>query len=148
MRFSPKLHTRPIIALCALALTAATVSGTAENDEKKKPSLNMRATPVSGFAPLKVSATVTLQGGPDDYQEFYCPSVEWDWDDGTKSEEKIDCDPYEAGKSEIRRNYRATHTYQFGGNDFRVQFRLKQKNKTVASTSTTIRVQPGIRDGM
>jgi hypothetical protein len=148
MRFLPRLHTRPLVALCALVLAAAAVAGA--HDGKKKPSLSMRATPVSGFAPLKVSVMVTLQGGADDYQDYYCPAVEWDWDDGTKSEEKIDCDPYEAGKSEIRRNYRATHTYQFGGTDpsgFRVQFRLKQKNKTVASTSTTIRVQPGIRDG-
>jgi hypothetical protein len=145
MRFSPKLHFRSLIALSAIFLAAATLSSA--DDEKKKPSLSIRATPVSGFAPLKVSVIVTLQGGPDDYQDFYCPAIEWDWDDGTKSEEKIDCDPYEAGKSEIRRNFRATHTYQFGGSDFRVQFRLKQKNKTVASTSTTIRVAAGIRDG-
>lgn len=145
MRFVPRSNRRSLGAVSALVLAAVTVMGA---DDKKKPGFNMRATPVSGFAPLKVSVTVTLQGGPDDYQEFYCPAVEWDWDDGTKSEEKIDCDPYEAGKSEIRRTYRATHTYQFGGSDFRVQFRLKQKNKTVGSASTTIRVQPGIRDRM
>ena len=66
---------------------------------------------------------------------------------GTKSEEKIDCDPYEPGKSEIRRNYRAEHRYYTGGADYRVQFRLKQKKRTVASTSTTVRIQPGVRDG-
>jgi hypothetical protein len=144
MRFFPIANRRSLVAVCAFGLAVVTVSGAAD---KNKPSLNIRATPVSGFAPLKVSVTVTLQGGANDYHDFYCPSVEWDWDDGTKSEEKIDCDPYEAGKSEIRRNYRAEHKYQFGGSDFRVQFRLKQKSKTVASTSATIRVQPGIRDG-
>ena len=144
MRFFPTLNRHSLVAVCVVGLAAVTVSGAAD---KNKPGLNIRATPVSGFAPLKVSVTVSLQGGANDYQDFYCPSVEWDWDDGTKSEEKIDCDPYEAGKSEIRRNYRAEHRYQFGGSDFRVQFRLKQKNKTVASTSTTVRVQPGIRDG-
>lgn len=145
MRGFPSSHRRILIAACVLGLAATTASGAAD---KNKPSLNMRATPASGFAPLKVSVFVTLQGGVNDYQDFYCPSVEWDWDDGTKSEEKVDCDPYEAGKSEIRRNYRAEHTFQFGGSDFRVQFRLKQKNKTVGSTSATVRVQPGIRDGM
>jgi len=144
MRFFPTLNRHSLVAVCVVGLAVVTVSGAAD---KNKPGLNIRATPVSGFAPLKVSVTVSLQGGANDYQDFYCPSVEWDWDDGTKSEEKIDCDPYEAGKSEIRRNYRAEHRYQFGGSDFRVQFRLKQKNKTVASTSTTVRVQPGIRDG-
>lgn len=144
MRFLPMLNRRSLVAVCILGLAAAAVSGASD---KNKPSLNIRATPVSGFAPLKISVSVTLQGGANDYQDFYCPSVEWDWDDGTKSQEKIDCDPYEAGKSEIRRSYRAEHKYEFGGSDFRVQFRLKQKNKTVASTSTTVRVQPGIRDG-
>lgn len=144
MRFFPTLNRHSLVAVCVVGLAVVTVSGAAD---KNKPGLNIRATPVSGFAPLKVSVTVSLQGGANDYLDFYCPSVEWDWDDGTKSEEKIDCDPYEAGKSEIRRNYRAEHRYQFGGSDFRVQFRLKQKNKTVASTSTTVRVQPGIRDG-
>lgn len=137
---------RLLVVVCVLALAGVTVWGAADN--KKKPSFIIRATPMSGFAPLKVSVTVSLQGGVNDYQDFYCPSVEWDWDDGTKSEEKIDCDPYEAGKSEIRRTYRGEHTYQFGGTDFRVQFRLKQKNKTVGSTSATVRVQPGIRDGI
>lgn len=135
---------RSLVAVCALAALASTGAGA---DDKKKPSLSIRATPISGFAPMKVSVSVAVQGGADDYQDFYCPSVEWDWDDGTKSQEKIDCDPYQPGKSEIRRTYRAEHRYEFGGTEFRVQFRLKQKNKTVASTSTTVRVQPGIRDG-
>lgn len=143
MRLCPTVTHRTLAVACAVAFAAAGISAF----DKTKPSLAMRATPASGFAPLKISVTVVVQGGADDYQDFYCPSVEWDWDDGTKSEEKIDCEPYEAGKSEIRRTYRAEHKFEFGGTDFRVQFRLKQKSKTVASTSTTIRVQPGIRDG-
>lgn len=144
MGFLPSISRRSLVAVCAFAVLAATGAGA---DDKDKPSLNIRATPISGFAPMKVSVSVALQGGANDYQDFYCPSVEWDWDDGTKSQEKVDCEPYEPGKSEIRRNYRAEHRYEFGGTEFRLQFRLKQKNKTVASTSTTIRVQPGIRDG-
>jgi opacity protein-like surface antigen len=143
MRFFPALPRRSLLAVCALAVAA---SGGAAAADKNKPSLTMRALPTSGFAPLKVSVTVAIQGGANDYEQFYCPSIEWDWDDGTKSEEKIDCEPYEAGKSEIRRNFRSEHKYDIGG-DFRVQFRLKQKKKTVASASTTIRVQGGIRDG-
>ena len=143
MRVFPKLHTRPLVCLGALALAAATVSGA--GDEKKKPSLNIRATPVSGFAPLKVSVSVTLQGGANDYQEYYCPAIEWDWDDGTKSQEKIDCDPYEAGKSEIRRRFTAEHTYRQAGS-YKVYFRLKQKSKTVGAGSANVRIRPGIRE--
>jgi hypothetical protein len=31
--------------------------------------------------------------------------------------------------------------------NFRVAFRLKQKNKVVGSTSTTVNIRPGLRDG-
>ena len=144
MRLSSVLLRLSLLAVCVIAMAAGTGAVAAD---KNKPSLQIRATPVNGFAPLKVSVIVSLQGGANDFQDFYCPSIEWDWDDGTKSEEKIDCDPYEPGKSEIRRNYRAEHMYYVGGADHRVQFRLKQKKRTVASTSTTVRIQPGVRDG-
>ena len=38
------------------------------------------------------------------------------------------------------------HTFNFSG-DYRVQFRLKQKNKIVGSGSTDVKIRPGIRDG-
>jgi hypothetical protein len=31
--------------------------------------------------------------------------------------------------------------------DFNVEFRLKQKNKTVATARTSIKVRPGLQDG-
>ena len=134
---------RLIVAVCVSTL--CTAAGVLASD-KKKPSVNLRANPTSGFAPLKVVLSASIVGGPNDYEEFYCPTIEWDWDDGTKSESKIDCEPYEAGKSEIVRSYTVDHRFNIGG-DHRVQFRLKQKNKTVGSASILVRVQPGIRDG-
>ena len=132
-------------AVYVAALGASVAAGGAA--DKNKPTLTLRATPVSGFAPLRVVLTAALVGGPNDYEEFYCPTIEWDWGDGTKSESKVDCDPYEAGKSEIVRNYRVNHTFNLGG-EHSVRLRLKQKNKTVVSASVMVRVQPGIRDGI
>ena len=138
------ITTRRLIgAVCVFALCA---TGGVLASDKKKPSVNLRANPTSGFAPLKVVLTASIVGGPNDYEAFYCPTIEWDWDDGTKSESKIDCEPYEAGKSEIVRSYTVDHRFNIGG-DHRVQFRLKQKNKTVGAASIVVRVQPGIRDG-
>ena len=77
-----------------------------------------------GFAPLRIVATAVLSGGADDFEDFYCPTVEWEWGDGTRSESKVDCDPYEPGKSEIKRSYSLDHRFEWGG-EFRVQFRLK-----------------------
>lgn len=129
------------LALCVFALS--TVTGASDT---KKPTVSLRATPSQGISPLRVVLTAVVQGGPDDYQDFYCPNVEWDWDDGTKSESKSDCEPYEAGKSEIKRSYTVDHRFEtpYDFKEYRVQFRLKQKNKTVGSASASIRVQPGI----
>ena len=66
----------------------------------------------------------------DDFAEFYCPTVEWIWGDDTRAESSADCDPYEAGKSEIRRRYSVNRVFQTAGN-FKVEFRLKQKDKVV-----------------
>ena len=56
--------------------------------------------------------TAEIKGGANDYEDFYCASVEWEWGDDTKSESKADCDPYEAGKSEIKRRFVMEHTFR------------------------------------
>ena len=130
--------------LCASAL-AVSVHG-ADPDKKSKPSIVVKVTPLVGFSPARMVLTADLKGGAYDYEEFYCPTVEWDWGDDTKSEMKTDCEPYEAGKSEIKRHFSTDHTFNIAG-DYRVEFRLKQKNKVVARGSTDVKVRPGIRDG-
>ena len=100
--------------------------------------------------------TAELKGGADDYEDFYCASVEWDWGDDTKSETKADCDPYEPGKSEIKRRYVQEHTFRALTTDmpgaasmptapqqFRVRFVLKQKNKVVGSGQTVVEIRSG-----
>lgn len=144
MNAVPRSTARLMMLGAALALTAA-VAG-AQADKKAKPSISVKVSPTMGFAPLRIVATAVLSGGANDFQDFYCPTVEWEWGDGTRSESKVDCDPYEAGKSEIKRSYTLDHRFEWGG-EFRVQFRLKQKNKTVGSAGTTINVGGGIRDG-
>ena len=81
------------------------------------------------FSPARVVVTADIKGGANDYEEFYCPSVEWDWGDGTISNQTADCEPYEAGKSEINRHFTADQVFNLSG-DFRVEFRLKKKDKT------------------
>jgi hypothetical protein len=93
-----------------------------------------------------VRLVVDVRGGADDYAEFYCPTIEWDWGDGTSSENSSDCDPYAAGKSTIQRRWSAEHVYRQAGN-YKVMFRLKQKNKSIAATSANVQVRAGVRDG-
>lgn len=133
--------------LCALAVAvSAAAAGPDKPDKKDKPTVTVKATPVMGFSPARMVATAELKGGADDYEEFYCATVEWDWGDDTRSQAGADCDPYEAGKSEIKRRFTMDHVFNSSG-DFRIEFRLKQKNKVVARGSADIKVRPGIRDG-
>jgi hypothetical protein len=117
----------------------------AQGDEKKKPQLSLRASPPISFSPANIHLVAELKGGPDDYEEFYCPAVEWDWGDGTRSENSSDCDPYEAGVSQISRRFSKTHVYNLQGR-YRVQVRLKRNTKVLTSASTNIQVRAGIRD--
>jgi hypothetical protein len=129
--------------LCAVGVTSSIADASAD---KNKPSVSIKASPTMGFAPTRVLLVAEIKGGANDYEEFYCPSVEWDWGDGTKSLNKADCDPFEAGKSEIVRRHTVSHVFEAPG-DFQVEFRLKQKDKTVGSARTSVKIRPGVRDG-
>lgn len=129
----------------ALAILLTAHVGEGRQAEAKKPSLSLRATPPVGFTPLRVRVVADIRDGSDDYAEFYCATVEWDWGDGTVSENSSDCDPYEAGKSTIRRRFTAEHIYRQAG-QYRVAFRLKQKTKPVAAATTNIQVRAGAGD--
>src|SRR4029453_5945183 len=76
------------------ALTLAVSLHAAGPDKKSKPSIVVKGTPLVGFSPARMVLTADLKGGADDYEEFYCPTIEWDWGDDTKSEMKTDCEPY------------------------------------------------------
>jgi hypothetical protein len=142
--------TDPRRALCTLAAIAAVgllpARASAQRDgEEQRPSLSLRANPPVGFTPLRVRVSVDVRGGDDDYAEFYCPSIEWDWGDGTSSGSSADCDPYVAGKSTIQRRWSAEHVFRQSGG-FRITFRIKQKDRTIAAANTTIQVRQGTQD--
>ena len=131
--------------LTTLAPDVPADAGQRAAEDNKKPSVALRATPPVGFAPLKVRVAAELKGGADDYEDFYCATVEWDWADGTTSGTSEDCNPYEPGKSTIQRRFSAEHTFRQGG-EYDVVFRLKQKNRVVAYSKAMVRVRAGLQD--
>ena len=122
----------------ALATTGSTM-GRAEDD---KPDLSLRASPRVAFAPVEILFVAELRGGADDYEDLYCVSVEWDWDDDTRSESTPDCDPYEPGTSKIRRRYSTRHRFDYGGR-YEVRINLKRRDETIASARTTVELRGG-----
>src|ERR1700741_444420 len=92
--------------LLSAGLAAAPQRGEKEpNPDAKRPKVTLKAQPVIAMSPARVVLTAELVGGANDFEEYYCPTVEWDWGDGTQSESTMDCEPFQEGKSEIKRRY-------------------------------------------
>jgi hypothetical protein len=89
-----------------------------------------------------VLATAELRG--ESAEEFYCPALEWDWDDGAKSGQESDCPPFEPGM-EMERRFTAEHAYRRAG-VYQVTVRLKRADRSLAVASTTVHVRAGLGD--
>ena len=90
------------IGVLSLVLAAGQVAdgyaaGQGPDDD---PRLRLRATPRVAFAGQSFLFVGQIRGGPDDNEELYCATIEWDWGDDTYSESTPDCDPFEPGRSE------------------------------------------------
>ena len=110
--------------------------------QEDRPELRLRASQNLAFAGTEISFTGLLRGGADNYEEFYCVSAEWDWDDGTRSESILDCDPYEPDSSEIRRRFSRRHSFDSGGR-YEVRLNLKRGNDIVESARTNVTIRIG-----
>ena len=139
-------HLACLTAACLALPIAIAADQKSDKDaaDARRPKLTLRAQPVIAMSPARVVLTAELQGGSNDYEEYYCPTVEWDWGDGTHSASTNDCAPYESGKSEIKRRFTVEHVFRAGM--FRVTFRLKRRERAVAFASVQIQVRPGLRD--
>ena len=127
--------------MLGLAVFGTDLSGS----DNKKPKISVKANPAMAISPARVVVSADINGGPDDYEEYYCAGVEWDWGDDTRSNNSADCDPYEAGKSQIKRRFTADHMYRISG-EYRIQFRLKKKDKPIAAANTSVKIRPGLGD--
>lgn len=133
-----------IVALAAVASARQRDNKDPKDKDDKRPKLTLKAQPIISIAPSRVTLRAELVGGSNDYEEYYCPTIEWDWGDGTQSESRADCDPYQSGKSEIKRRFTVEHVFRAGY--YQVAFRLKRRDKAVASATTTVQVQGGAAD--
>ena len=110
----------------------------------EKPELTLRASPKVGFAPTEILFVAELRGGADDFEDLYCTTIEWDWDDDTRSESTPDCEPYEPGTTTIRRRFSTRHRFDYGGR-YEVRLNLKRRDDVVASARTIVELRGGGR---
>lgn len=104
------------------------------------PRLRLRATPRVAFAPASILFIGQLRGGPDDNEELYCATIEWDWGDDTLSESTPDCEPFEPGRTAIRRRFSVRHTFDYQGR-YEVRLNLKRRDDILISARTRIEVR-------
>ena len=126
-----------------LVLATATSGPSAEKPRLKKPRLDLRASPRMAFSPVNILLTAELQGG-DNIEDFHCPEVEWDWDDGGRSVHQPDCAPLETG-APMERRFTANHAYRQAGT-YNVKITMRRADRPLAVASATITVRPGIGD--
>jgi len=126
-----------------LVLATATSGVSADKPRPKKPRLDLRASPRMAFSPVNILLTAELQGG-DDTEEFHCPELEWDWDDGGKSVHQADCAPLETG-APLERRFTANHAYRQAGT-YNVKVTMRRATQSLAVASATITVRPGLGD--
>jgi hypothetical protein len=133
---------RPTVFAAAILLAVPVALAAA--DKPKKPRLDLRATPRMAFSPVNVLLTAELIGG-DEVEEYHCPEVEWEWDDGGKSVSEGDCEPWEPGVTKLGRRFTAEHYYRRAGS-YNVQVTLRKANKALAKASVRLTVRPGLGD--
>ena len=133
---------RLAVASLAAAVLAATLADAAP--KPKRPRLELRATPRMTFSPAHILFTAELTGG-DDLEDYHCPEIEWDWDDGGKSIQETDCKPFEEGVTRIERRFTAEHDYRKAG-VYSVRVTMRRSDRPIASTAVRVTVRPGLGD--
>ncbi len=130
--------------LIALAVGLALTLGVTASAKPKRPTLGVRVSPRMAFSPVGVIAIAELTGG-EDSEDFYCLAIEWDWDDGSKSLQDSDCEPYQSG-TKIDRRFSSEHYYTRAGS-YNIRAALKSQDKVVATNSFRLMVRQGVPTG-
>jgi hypothetical protein len=112
--------------------------------EPAKPKVELKVNPA--FAMLGVgpraSATVRFRlsvkdGGDENY---YCPRIEWEWEDGTKGTEESDCPAFElAQKEDHERTWNKSHQFWEPGNHV-VKVRMYKGDRLIRTLDAKVEV--------
>jgi len=108
--------------------------------------LSLRATPAMAFAPARITLSAQLKGDVGDKEDLYCPTVEWDWGDGTISQSSNDCEPFQPNKSDIQKSFTTQHVYKTGG-EFEVRILLKKAERIVALGAASLNISRALNEG-
>jgi hypothetical protein len=128
--------------LALLLLVSASPAAPGDASRGRRPRLDIRLSPRVAFSPVSVSVVAELNGG-DDLEEYYCPTLDWEWGDGGRSEYEADCAPFDAkdAKEAFERRFFARHDYRTAG-EYSVKLTLRRSQRAIAAATTNITVHP------
>ncbi len=132
---------KSLVGILGCALLGAICIASPVQAKAKRPGLSVRVSPRIAFSPVSVIAFAELTGG-EDSEDFYCLAIEWDWDDGSKSLQDSDCEPFKPGTT-IERRFSKEHYYARAGS-YNIQAALKSSEKVVAKNSFRLVVRQGL----
>lgn len=130
-----------IVTLLAFALGSPPPAE--QNAKHKKPRLDLRATPRMALSPVTVHLTAELLNG-EDLEDWYCPEIEWDWDDGGRSIQESDCPPFTEG-TKIDRRYSSEHVYPKAG-VYQIKVTLRHRSQTLGVATARVTIRQGASD--
>jgi hypothetical protein len=125
------------IGLAAAIVLHAGLAAAGEGVGPKRPRLALRTSPRVAFSPIEILVIAELKGG-NDIEEFYCPGLEWDWGDGSRSAHEADCAPFETG-TRLDRFFSARHRFRAPG-AYNVRLTLRRADRTVAVAAVPVSV--------
>jgi hypothetical protein len=133
-----------LVLLLGLAGAHASTADRPGRAEPQRPVLKLRASPGAAMPPVNVLFVAELVGG-DELEELYCPELQWDFDNGRRSSQQSDCEPF-SESSRIERRFLVRQRYAQPG-EYRVILTLRRSEVVVAQASATVHVaSPGTED--
>lgn len=112
--------------------------------EPAKPKVELKVNPqfaMLGIGP-RAFATVHFRLSVKDagVEDYYCPRIEWEWDDGTKGTEESDCPPFAtAQKEDHERSWNKSRQFWEPGNHV-VKVRMYKGDRLIRTIDAKVEV--------
>ena len=129
-----------------LMLDAGALAGFGGDDKDKRPKISVKANPAMGISPARVVVSADLNGGANDYEEYYCAGGRVGMGRRYAVEQ---CRPIATRTKPARARSSAGSppiTSTAWPAITAIQFRLKKKDKPIAAASTSVKIRPGLGD--
>jgi len=109
-----------------------------------KPKVELKPTPQFALLGIgsRASATVRFRLSVKDAgnEDFYCPRVEWEWEDGTRSEEESDCPEFaSAAPADHDKSWTKSHAFWEPGSHV-IRARLYKGDRLIRTIETKVEV--------